>query len=72
MVTGLPVFKTLIEYNSNHLEENYEEDKVATNKEFTEQNADTGYDKNSIEIRWSNVQGKDEEIIAKANLIENL
>ena len=39
MATGLPVAKTLIKYNSNSLEKNYEEEKELINIEFTEQKA---------------------------------
>ena len=38
LATGVPVSKTLIEYNSNSLEENDEEEKVPINIEFTEKN----------------------------------
>ena len=37
MATGSPVAKTLIEYNSNNLEENDEEEKKPINIELTEQ-----------------------------------
>ena len=37
---------------------------------FTEQKADTGNDENAIDFRWSNVQGEDEEVIAKAKWLK--
>ena len=40
MATRRPVAKTLIEYNSNSLDENEEEEKESIDIEFTEQNAD--------------------------------
>ena len=72
MVTGRPVDKTLIEYNSNNLEENDEEEKEPINIELTEQKTKPYNDENAIDFKWSGVQEEDEEDIALANFIENL
>ena len=49
-----------------------EEEKVIVGTEFIEQKADPENDENAIDFRWLDIQGEDEEDIAKANLIENL
>ena len=51
MATGHPVAEILIKYNSNDLEENDEEEKEPINIEFTDQNADTYNDENSIDSK---------------------
>ena len=40
--------------------------------EFTEQKDDPENDENVIDFRWLDIQGEDEEDIAKSNLIESL
>ena len=49
-----------------------EEEKEVVGIEFIEQKADHENDENAIDFRWSDIQGEDEEDIAKAYLIENL
>ena len=62
------VVKSFIEYNSNNLEEN-EEEKEAIHKDFTKSKSDPENYENTIDFKWSNVQGKD---LAIAKLIEIL
>ena len=69
MVTGRPVTKALIEYNSNNLEEIMK--KRRSQLSSTEEKADPENYENSIYFRWSGVQEKDGEDIAMINFIEN-
>ena len=68
MATGLPVAKTLIEYNCNDLEESEEKEKEPIDIDFTEQKAGP---ENTTDFRLSGVQEGDEEDIALTNFIEN-
>ena len=72
LTTGLPVSKTLIEYNRNNLEENDEEEKKSMEFEFIENKNDQENDENAIDLRWSDIQGEDKNHFAMANLIESL
>ena len=72
MATKRPVAKALIEYNSNNLEENDEEEKEPTNIELTEQKTDPHNDENAIDFKWSSVKEEDEEDIVLANFSESL
>ena len=65
-----PVVRNWIEYNSNNLEGSDDEEKEPIDIEFTEQKTDLDSYENAIDFRWSDVQGEDEEHIAKANFIE--
>ena len=49
------VSKNLIEYNSNDLVENDEEEKEPIDIEFTEQKNDYENDENAIDFWWPNV-----------------
>ena len=67
MVTGLPVDINLIEYNSNDLKENENEEKKPIDKVYWEKKVDPENDENdenAIVFRWSDVQKVDEEDIA--------
>ena len=61
-----------IDDNNNNSEEDEEEEKEGVGIELTERKADPENDKNVIDFRWSDIQGKDKEDIAKANLIERV
>ena len=63
---------TEIDDNNNNLDEEDEEEKEAVGIEFTEQKVDSENDENVIDFRWSSIRGKEEENIAKDNLIESL
>ena len=56
LATGLPVAKALIEYNSNSLEENNEEEKELIDIEFIEQKKYPYNDENAIDFKRWNVQ----------------
>ena len=50
MTTGLPVAKNLIEYNSNRLDENDEEEKEPINIELTDQKIESFNDENTFDL----------------------
>ena len=56
----------------NSEEEFEEEEKEALGIEFTELKAKPENNESAIDFRWSDIQGEDEEDIAKTNLIESL
>ena len=61
-----------IDDSNNRKVEKDEEEKEAVGIEFTEQKAEPENDKNVIDLWWSDIREKDEEDIAKANLIWSL
>ena len=65
------VYKILIEYNSNNLEENYDKEKEAINIDFTKQIiAPVNYE-NAIYLRVECLRRRRKDIV-KAHLIESL
>ena len=58
--------------NSNNSDEEDEEEIETAGKEYIKQKAYLKNDENSIDFRWFDIWGEDEEDIAKANLIESL
>ena len=62
MATGLPVAKTLIEYNCNDLEEREEEEeeKEPIDIDFTEQKAGP---ENTTDFRWSGVKEDEKDTL---------
>ena len=58
-----PVFKSLIKYISNNAEENDEEEKESIHIKFTDRKEDSENDENAIDLRWSDVEGENEEIL---------
>ena len=58
------VSKKIIEYNSNDLEENDEEEYEPIHIDFIQQKADLENYENAIDFRCSNLQEEDEEDIA--------
>ena len=56
LATGRPVAKALIEYNSNSLEENDEEEKELIDIELIEQKTYPYNDENAIDFKWWDVQ----------------
>ena len=61
-----------IDNNNNSEVEKDEEEKEAVGIEFTEQKVEPENYKNVINFRWSDIREKDEEDIAKTNLIWSL
>ena len=60
-----PVFKSLIKYITNNAEENDEEEKESIYIEFTDQKKRSENDLNAIDLRWSDVEGENEEILQR-------
>ena len=71
MAIGLPVAKTLIEYNSNSLEENEEEEKEPIDIDLTKQKTEHYNDESAFDFKWSDVKEEVEEDIALVIFIKN-
>ena len=61
-----------IDDNNYSSKKENDEEKEAVGIDFTEQKVNPENDKNTIDIRWLDIQGEDDEDITKVKLIESL